>query len=465
MAVIARPVAAFEKDVTDVNRDAALSAIKSFKNLDNNMLQVSALNRRVANSLLQRAALRVASNAMDEVIADLEQAMELANSASLDAAAKETVVNGLRIHCLALLNEKQVEKAAGYYVMMSRLDVGARNELAIEFMKIPVPLLEKISPAVLEQFPSSVLAKFQPLTLKSHTGPVHNVSFSSDGKRLASAGESFGHYGEVRLWDVFTGKRLLSKRYGAPVWSIAFSQDGKRLASAGGMGSNNLGRSRSGDVRIWNATTNELLVTLQGLNTPVMSVAFNPDGQTLATAVDRKVKVWDVATGKLLRTLDGHADDVWVVAYSPDGKLLASSGMGQEIRLWEVSSGENIRTLHGHAARVFSLSFSPDGKQLASAGYDKLLKLWDVSTGRESMTLKGHDGFVRAVSFSPDGKRLASGSADRTVKVWNISTGEELVTLKGHAGMVSSVAFSPNGKRLASGSTDKTVRVWFVPGF
>ena len=80
------------------------------------------------------------------------------------------------------------------------------------------------------------------------------------------------------------------------------------------MGSNNIGRSRSGDVRIWNAAMNELLVTLQGLNTPIMSVVFNPDGQTLAIAVDRKVKVWNVATGKLLRTLDGHADDVWAVA-------------------------------------------------------------------------------------------------------------------------------------------------------
>jgi WD40 repeat protein len=86
-------------------------------------------------------------------------------------------------------------------------------------------------------------------------------------------------------------------------------------------------------------------------------------------------------------TLKGHTEPVWSVAFSPDGKTLASGDGTEfragEIKLWDAASGQERASLKGHTERVASLCFSPDGKILASADLDKTIKLWDVRTGQE----------------------------------------------------------------------------------
>jgi WD40 repeat protein len=172
--------------------------------------------------------------------------------------------------------------------------------------------------------------------------------------------------------------------------------------------------------------------------------------------------LWDVATGHELKTFKGHSNIVFSVAFSPDGKTLASGSVDNTIKIWEVSSGQELKTLKGHLDTVFSVAFSPNGMTLASGSFDRTIKLWDAATGQEMKTLKGHSHFVLSVAFSPDGKTLASGSHDDAIKIWDVSSGQELKTLKGNTDPVRSVAFSPDGKKVASGSSDNTIKLWDV---
>ncbi|MEH2159606.1 MAG: hypothetical protein V7K38_00810 [Nostoc sp.] len=203
--------------------------------------------------------------------------------------------------------------------------------------------------------------------------------------------------------------------------------------------------------------------TLQGHSSSVYSVAFSPDGKTLASGSDDKtIKLWDVTTGREIYTLQGHSSYVHSVAFSPDGKILASGSDDKTIKLWAMTTGGRIRTIEAHPDSVRSVAFSPDGKTLASGSFDKTIKLWDVITGKQICTIQAHSSWVNSVAFSPDGKTLASGSHDKTIKLWDVTTGRKIRTIQVHSDSVRSVAFSPDGKTFASGSDDKTITLWDV---
>jgi RNA polymerase sigma factor (sigma-70 family) len=215
----------------------------------------------------------------------------------------------------------------------------------------------------------------------------------------------------------------------------------------------------------------KLRFTLEGHRNFVTSVAYSPDGKTLASAgVNRTIKLWDVATGREKATFARHSDahpvpystDLKAVVFSPDGKLLASGSADKTIQLCDVDTGKVLAILRGHTDGVTSLAFSPDGKTLASASLDETIRLWDVATRKQRATLKGHSEWVWSVVFSPDGKALASASGDRTVRLWNVAAGTEQATLKGHRYTVHAVAFSPDGKTLASAGMDKAIQLWDV---
>ncbi|MBD1865033.1 MULTISPECIES: WD40 repeat domain-containing protein [Trichocoleus] len=287
-------------------------------------------------------------------------------------------------------------------------------------------------------------------TLPGHADFVHSVSFSPDGKTLATgSGDN-----TVKLWDVESGKVLRTlPGHAGYVTSVSFSPDGKTLATGSG----------DNTVKLWDVESGKVLRTFPGHADFVYSVSFSPDGKTLATGSgDKTVKLWDVESGKVLRTLPGHTSSITSVSFSPDGKTLATGSLDTTVRLWDVESGKALRTLPGHTSYVNSVSFSPDGKTLATGSLDETVRLWDVESSKKLHTLPGHTNSVWSVSFSPDGKTLATGSADKTVKLWTVESGKVLHTLPGHAEAVNSVSFSPDGKTLATGSADKTVKLWDV---
>ncbi|HEX8158442.1 MAG TPA: WD40 repeat domain-containing protein, partial [Solirubrobacteraceae bacterium] len=126
------------------------------------------------------------------------------------------------------------------------------------------------------------------------------------------------------------------------VSSVTFSSDGRTLASA----------SADHTIRLWDVRTRKQLGRpLSGHTSLVFSVAFSPDGRTLASAgFDKTIRLWDVRTHKQLgRPLSGHTESIFSVAFSPDGRTLASAGFDKTIRLWDLRTHRPLGApLSGH---------------------------------------------------------------------------------------------------------------------
>jgi predicted NACHT family NTPase len=138
------------------------------------------------------------------------------------------------------------------------------------------------------------------------------------------------------------------------------------------------------------------------------------------------VRLWGLADPSRRVTLKGHREIIYSVAFSPDGKTLASGAGDNTVRLWEVATGQLRAVLPGRGergGRVYAVAFTPDGGTLAAGCLDGTVLLWDLRTRTEKAVLARHADYVLCVAVSPDGRLLASGSIDRTIRLWDLRSG------------------------------------------
>ncbi len=236
--------------------------------------------------------------------------------------------------------------------------------------------------------------------------------------------------------------------------------------------------------------------TFRGHSHGIWTVAFSPDGLTLASGgAERLVRMWDIETGRLMRSLRGHTSDIRAIVFTPDGQTLATGSEDRTIRLWNGRTGEPTKLLFTrYDHNVCSLSLSPDGLMLARGSHNKDIKIWEVTTGTELMTLLGKDAYDHhwsvCVAFSPDGIHLAHGTDIGKIKIWEVlPSGEEKVLHDGHwrrdaedstetrgyfveddGGFqkpmdywIGAMTFTPDAKTLVTGSRDRTIKLFEMP--
>ena len=326
--------------------------------------------------------------------------------------------------------------------------------------------------------------------LHGHTSEIKAISFSPDGKKLASGGGPQDN--TVRIWNVPNETRGVLRGHKAKVGNVAFSNDGKLLASA----------SDDKTAKIWEVETERERLPLIGHTDHVNSASFSPIGPTVVTASqDRTVKIWDVITGRQILSFDSLARGA-AASYSPNGKLLATTHFWDDpnVRIWDATTGKlrcmfradgpsdvqfsrdgrqitasvvktakrwNTETcaetwsFNGDSSNGYLSVFTPEGKLLPIEilNNDRSLKFIDAESGKELVNINGHETKMVDVDFSPNGKRLVTTDESGTLTIWDVATGQELLTIKTNV-PGDATTFSPNGMTLAAAGEDGTIRLF-----
>jgi WD40 repeat protein len=288
------------------------------------------------------------------------------------------------------------------------------------------------------------------------------LALSPDGRLLAWGGDG------VRVYSVDSGKEVWHARGPrnfqghTDVSSLAFSPDGKTLAAPG----------RSKPVELYDARTGQAKGTI---GTGCASLAFSPDGRQLALGLYRpaEIAIWDVAKGIKVRDIRSQIGGTSSLVFSKDGKTLASNADGL-VRLWSLSTGKELHPPPAHLSAIQCLSYLRGGQTLASYGNDFTARLWDANTGKPLSQVQlprpsdydfGSPGFsyqyADLLAAAPDGKTLALCGIDQTLGVglWNRASGKVL-SLKGHKGFPCGVAFTPDGKTVIGGDDYGGIHFW-----
>jgi len=279
--------------------------------------------------------------------------------------------------------------------------------------------------------------------LSGHGDVINDLSFSPDGKTIASA--SADRIIKLWSWSRNNLKLLATIKENAQLYSVLFVNH-RTIASASG----------DGTIKLRKIDSPKIATEFQERHSSkVVRLVLSSDGKTIASAsADRTIKLWNLEDRKLLDTFRGHDNNVLDISFSPDGKIIASASEDRTIEIW------NRDRLAPDLINGKSISFSPDSKTIVTAK-DKTIYLWRRDRQLVKSFRSGHQENINQVRFSPDGQTIASASADRTIKLWNLQ-GNCLGTFPGHTKSVTSISFSPNGKIIASASLDKTIKLWDI---
>ena len=318
-----------------------------------------------------------------------------------------------------------------------------------------------------------VIQLFRPLINKSagqlrgHTGlAVYDLSFATDGKRLASAGRD----GTVRVWDVATGQeRAVFRPEKEPrptshdaaaraIRGVSFAQDDLSVVSGG----------QDGAVRLWNFAGQKEDVVELDVRAPLGAAVLSADGTTLAVAerVTRQIKLWRLGdpaaelNPKPTRVLRGLEQPPLALAVNAEGTMIAAA-TADGAYVWRSGSDERpVRVHKGPAVAV-----AARGDELVVAAEDGRVIWLDLKTNRVRHSLAQVSGRPTLVVFSPDGRKLVTAGGSN-LQVWDADTGDLLFgqLLAHFTRRITAVAVRPGDTRgsweMASADDGGLVKAW-----
>lgn len=287
------------------------------------------------------------------------------------------------------------------------------------------------------------------------------VDFSSDGTRVAMETTKRG----AGVWDVNSGKMLMTGTCGGYLSSGALSEDGTMLAT---------GCDEFGKLAIWRVNDRELLHNLDARNFPseVQNIVFSPDGHTLAAGWEGGiVELWATGDGNLLRGMGARGYHVTNIAFSRDGTQLVGGYSNGRVRRWQLADRTIREDLHDMAPQE-GVEFSPDDRLLVS-GTAYGIQLWDLQKGslyKDLQTNRGmhpvrgkllslayRSGLMAAVvdiDLSPNGNIAAAIYENGDLFLWRLPSGRLFYEANIVREQIYEIGFFPDGQRLAIFSLD-----------
>ncbi|BAY77047.1 WD-40 repeat-containing protein [Nostoc linckia NIES-25] len=384
-----------------------------------------------------------------------------------------------------------------YYQDMDALIEGIRAGKQIKWGKIGIPYTTKMRVAATLQ--SAVNGIREHNTLEGHSDSVTTVSFSPNGKFIASGSADK----TIKLWNVQDQESKTFEGHKKSVTTVSFSPDGKFIASG----------SEDKTIKLWNIQSQESK-TFEGHSESVTTVSFSPNGKLIASgSEDKTVRLWNLQ-GKLIETLKNYKGSIIHVGFSPDGKNIVSINKNEQnqktITIWNIDT-KKLKILNpddnSSQDKIYGVVFRNHGQEINTIGLGALKlrlnhsilkkttlpllysnniytytknffnpnsEIWAafdngssgillysmnplVDSYSEVEALYGHKEDVTSLSFSPVSKMLASGSKDNTIKLWNI---ERRNFKTSDESQVKKVNFSLDGQIITSSSDKKEVQLW-----
>jgi WD40 repeat protein len=285
----------------------------------------------------------------------------------------------------------------------------------------------------------------------AHTTAITGLAASPWAPLVAVAGQK-----EVLLFQTETLELLgiLPFTEGQPV-DLKFSRSGQLLLAAGGIG------ATSGRAVVWDVVTGKKLMTLGDDYDTVLAADIRADQSQVALGgPTRLVKIWSTKTGQLQHRLKKHTDWVTAVAFSPNGQMLASADRNGGVSVWDPDTAQELFALAGHKAAVTALSWRGDSKLLASGSEDGTVKLWEMDEGKPVKSWTAHGAGVLSVSYA-HADRLVTCGRDNAVTLWD-GNGKKVRDLEKCCDLPLRANFSSDGSLVFGADFEGHVAVWRV---